>query len=313
MIRNSGGPAGTSGLFAHNAERLHRTGERKASARKLKEQHMSELISTSFFGKRGVDVPHDPQIIESAVLSRRAECMIDKVGRCSDDRMRRTIALETRNLTRTVGGKVLVNDIAVQVSEGEILAVIGRSGSGKSSFLRLLNRLDEPTGGIVILNGQDYRDIAPRKLRRRVGMVMQTAYLFPGTVAANVGFGPQQHGEALSPGQIAALLERVGGPGDQDRDVSNLSGGEAQRVSLARTLANSPEVLLLDEPTSALDDVSARGIEELVLSIVRELKMTCVIVTHAKLQAARIANRTMRLEAGSMIAIGPTNEVLHAD
>ncbi|MDT4895568.1 MAG: UDP-glucose/iron transport system ATP-binding protein [Acidobacteriota bacterium] len=222
------------------------------------------------------------------------------------------IALETQNLSRAIVGKLLVNDISVEVQQGEVLAVVGPSGAGKSSFLRLLNRLDEPTGGIVLLDGQDYSEIAPRELRRRVGMVMQMAYLFPGTVAANIAFGPQQRHETITPQQIHALLERVGLPGYQDRDVSNLSGGEAQRVSLARTLANTPEVLLLDEPTSALDDASERGIEELVLGIIRERRMTCVIVTHDMPQAARIADRTMVLESGKLVAIGPTEEVLHA-
>jgi putative ABC transport system ATP-binding protein len=141
-------------------------------------------------------------------------------------------------------------------------------------------------------------------------MVMQMAYLFPGTVAANLAFGPWQRGERLAAEQIDALLERVGLPEYQERDVSNLSGGEAQRVSVARTLANAPEALLLDEPTSALDDVSARGIEELVLSIIRERRMTCVIVTHNTAQARRIADRTMILQAGKLVAIGPTKEVL---
>jgi putative ABC transport system ATP-binding protein len=198
----------------------------------------------------------------------------------------------------------------VHVQPGEVLAVVGPSGAGKSSFLRLLNRLDEPTGGTVCLNDQDYRELAPQELRRRVGMMMQVAYLFPGTVAANVAFGPRQYGERLRPQQIASLLERVGLFGYQERDVSNLSGGEAQRVSLARTLANAPEALLLDEPTSALDDVSARGIEDLVLNIVRERRMTCVIVTHNTVQAHRIADRTMILEAGKLVTIGPTKEML---
>ncbi len=222
----------------------------------------------------------------------------------------RALTLETRNLSRAVVGKLLVNDISVQVLQGEVLAVVGPSGAGKSSFLRLLNRLDEPTGGTVLVNDQDYRDMAPRELRRRVGMVMQVAYLFPGTAAANVAFGPRQNGEKLSSEQIATLLERVGLFGYQERDVSNLSGGEAQRVSLARTLANAPEALLLDEPTSALDDVSARGIEELLLSIIRERRMTCVIVTHNTAQARRIADRTMVLEAGKLVTIAPTKEVL---
>jgi putative ABC transport system ATP-binding protein len=222
------------------------------------------------------------------------------------------IALETQNLSRAIVGKVLVNDISVEVQHGEVLAVVGPSGAGKSSFLRLLNRLDEPTGGVVLLDGQNYSEIAPRELRRRVGMVMQMAYLFPGTVAANIAFGPRQRHETITPQQIHALLERVGLSGYQNRDVSNLSGGEAQRVSLARTLANFPEVLLLDEPTSALDDASERGIEELVLGIIRERQMTCVIVTHDMLQAARISDRTMVLESGKLVAIGPTEEVLHA-
>jgi len=222
------------------------------------------------------------------------------------------IALEAKHLSRAITGKVLVDDISVQVQQGEVLAVVGPSGAGKSSFLRLLNRLDEPTSGTVLLQGQDYRQIAPQTLRRRVGMVMQMAALFPGTVADNIAFGPRQHQETIAPEQIEALVGRVGLPGYQDRDVSHLSGGEAQRVSLARTLANGPAVLLLDEPTSALDDASERGIEALLVSIIRERQMTCVMITHDLPQATRVAHRTMILEAGTLVAIGPTAEVLHA-
>ena len=219
-------------------------------------------------------------------------------------------ALEADRLSRAVIGKVLVDEVSVQVRVGEVIAVVGPSGAGKSSFLRLLNRLDEPTGGTVRLDGRNYRELAPRDLRRRVGMVMQSANLFPGTVAANVGFGPSQRGETFLPCQIDALLERVGLAGYQERDVSSLSGGEAQRVSLARTMANAPETLLLDEPTSALDEISARRIEDLLLDIIHERRMTCVIVTHDTAQAHRIADRTMIMEAGRLVAVGPTMEVL---
>jgi putative ABC transport system ATP-binding protein len=143
-------------------------------------------------------------------------------------------------------------------------------------------------------------------------MVMQTTYLFPGSVAANIAFGPLQRGELLTAEQIAPLLDRVGLAGYQDRDVGNLPGGEAQRVSVARTLANAPEALLLDEPTSALDEASARGIVSLLLDIIRERRMTCVIVTHNTAQAARIADRVMVLEAGRFVTIGPAKEVLNA-
>jgi putative ABC transport system ATP-binding protein len=258
--------------------------------------------------------PADPSAF--AVVSSQDRRSAGEIGRVGLGRMgtaTTAAALETRSLTHAVVGKILVSDVCVQVQPGEVMAVVGPSGAGKSSFLRLLNRLDEPTGGTVLLNGLDYRTLPPRELRRRVGMVMQMAYLFPGTVAANIGFGPRQRGEILTPDDIAALLERVGLPGYQDRDVSTLSGGEAQRVSMARTLANAPDALLLDEPTSALDEHSARGIEELVLGIVHERAMTCVIVTHNRSQAARMAERTMVLEAGKLVTVGPTNEVLHAD
>jgi ABC-type sulfate/molybdate transport systems ATPase subunit len=142
-------------------------------------------------------------------------------------------------------------------------------------------------------------------------MLMQTAYLFPGTVSANIAFGPSQRGETLAAPQIASLLERVGMAGFENRDVGNLSGGEAQRVALARALANAPEVLLLDEPTSALDEASVHEIEQLVLGLVQERRMACVMVTHNRAQAVRLAGRTMVIEAGRLVAIGPTREVLH--
>jgi len=129
-------------------------------------------------------------------------------------------------------------------------------------------------------------------------------------VAGNVAYGPHQRGQPLTAAQIALLLQRVGLPGYQERDVSNLSGGEAQRVSIARTLANDPEILLLDEPTSALDEDSARRVEDLALDIIHERRMTCVIVTHNAAQARRVAHRAMVLKAGRLAAIGLTDEVL---
>jgi len=220
--------------------------------------------------------------------------------------------LTTDHLTRTVNGVTLVNDITVQLGAGEVLAVVGPSGSGKSSFLRLLNRLDEPTSGTVFLEGVDYRQLPPRDLRRKVGMVTQRASMFPGTVAQNLSFGPRQRGETLSDVQTEKLLNRVGLPGYGARDVVNLSGGEAQRVSLARALANSPVVLLLDEPTSALDDEAKSGVESLIREIISDSRLTCVVVTHDVSQATRMANRVMLLEWGRAVRIGSAEEVLHA-
>jgi putative ABC transport system ATP-binding protein len=220
--------------------------------------------------------------------------------------------LTTVHLTRDVGSLKLVDDIGVEVRPGEVLAIVGPSGSGKSSLLRLLNRLDEPTSGTVFFQNMDYREIPPRELRRKVGMVTQRPFLFPGTVYENVSFGPRQRGEEFSPPQAEELLKRVGLGGYAARDVTNLSGGEAQRISLARALANSPIVLLLDEPTSSLDEESKAEVESLIRDIIRETHLTCIVVTHDTAQAARMATRLMRLEGGRVTGIGTVNEVLHA-
>jgi putative ABC transport system ATP-binding protein len=220
--------------------------------------------------------------------------------------------LRTEHLTRVVEGRALVDDVGLSIERGEVVAIVGPSGSGKTSLLRLLNRLDEPTGGTVFYEEQDYREIAPRELRRRAGMLLQQPYLFPGTVAANLAYGPAAHGERLPEGVISDLLQRVGLPGYDDRDVSRLSGGEAQRVSLARTLANGPDVLLLDEPTSALDESSQLGVEELICRIIGERDLTCLIVTHDRAQAVRMAGRAVVLEAGRVVESIPTSEMKHA-
>ncbi|HVP55096.1 MAG TPA: ATP-binding cassette domain-containing protein [Candidatus Eisenbacteria bacterium] len=211
-----------------------------------------------------------------------------------------------------MAGKAIVSDISFAVQKSDLLGIVGPSGSGKSSLLRLLNRLDEPTSGTVYLDGQDYRQLQPRELRRRVGMVTQRPFLFPGDVASNLLFGPQQRGELVADEEIHRLLNEVGLVGFAAQDVSVLSGGEQQRVSLARTLANRPRVLLLDEPTSALDEEAKLGIEELIALLVREHGLTCVMVTHDREQARRICNRVVVLEAGRLAQSGTVKEVLGA-
>jgi putative ABC transport system ATP-binding protein len=222
------------------------------------------------------------------------------------------IILATEHLSRVIGAVTLVNDVSVEIHTKELVAIVGPSGAGKSSFLRLLNRLDDPTNGTVLFEGVDYRQIPPRELRRRIGMVTQRAFLFPGTVADNISFGPRQRGEELLPEDTGSLLFDVGLPGFAHRDVATLSGGEAQRVSLARALANSPTVLLLDEPTSALDQEAKLGIELLIEKIVQQKELTCLLVTHDVEQASRIADRVIVFQAGRVVRVGSAKEVLHA-
>jgi putative ABC transport system ATP-binding protein len=207
---------------------------------------------------------------------------------------------------------LLVDDVSFTLERGQVLAILGPSGSGKTTLLRMLNRLDEPTSGTVFLDGLNYREIPAQELRRRMGMGMQRAYLFPGTVAENIQFGPRQHGLALTEAQIAQLLEQVGLPGYASRDAKTLSGGEGQRVAIARALANEPEILLLDEPTSALDEASKRTVEELLCSIVHARHLTCIWVTHDRAQAERVASCALLLEEGKAVGFGPVGAMLHA-
>jgi len=231
---------------------------------------------------------------------------------CTEDSTGSAPILRTEQLGRRVEGKTIVNDVCLEAWQREVLVIVGPSGSGKSSFLRLLNRLDEPTEGAVFLDGRDYQEIPPGELRRRMGMVLQYPYLFPGTVAENIRFGPAQRAEPVPAERISHFLERVGLEGYERRDVDRLSGGEAQRVSLARTLMNSPDVLLLDEPTSALDPAAAGEVEELICDVVFERGLACLVVTHSREQAVRMAHRVMVLEQGSVVRVGPVKEVLRA-
>lgn len=213
---------------------------------------------------------------------------------------------------RAVGAKIIVNDVSFDVHAGELLAIVGPSGAGKSSLLRLLNRLDEPTSGTVLLGGSDYRDFPTRELRRRVGMVMQRPFVFPGTVAENLRFGPRQQGKDIPDLEIERLLRAVGLSGFAGEQITHLSGGEAQRVCFARALANQPAVLLLDEPTSSLDE-AVKFDAEAVIRKIAEQGVTSVLVTHDLAQARRLATRVARLEAGKLIRIGPVSEVLNVE
>jgi putative ABC transport system ATP-binding protein len=173
-------------------------------------------------------------------------------------------------------------------------AVLGPSGVGKSTLLRLLNRLADPDEGTIRFRGDDVRELDPLELRRHVSLVPQLPAPLPGTVAENVRFGPSLCGREAD---VGGSLELAGLSGDfADREAGRLSVGEQQRVMLARALALEPEVLLLDEPTSALDEDAREGVERTLRDLERRLDVSTLVVTHDRAQAGRLASRTVELD-----------------
>ena len=209
------------------------------------------------------------------------------------------------------GGAALLHDISLEIPSGDVTAVIGPSGSGKSSLLRCLNRLWEPPSGSVFLDGDDVTAVDVLRLRRRVGMLFQSAALFEGTVADNIAYGPALAGKHLTSDQTAELLQMAGlDAAMADQPAHQLSGGQAQRVALARALANRPEVLLLDEPTSALDPAATRKVEDTLLRLRDNFGLTVVWVSHAFPQVERTANRIVLLVEGRVVETGDAQHLL---
>lgn len=210
-----------------------------------------------------------------------------------------------RNLTRVSDDGVhILKGINLDIPKGVIFGVIGPSGSGKSTLLRALNRLWEPPSASVFLDGKDISDLDVLSLRRNVGMLFQLPALFQGTVADNVRYGPQLRGKKLSDEEVRKLLIMADLDASfMDKSGAELSVGQAQRVALARTLANSPEVLLLDEPTSALDPISTENIEDAMMKLNKNRGMTVIMVSHSIKQIQRIADIVCLLVDGEIVEV----------
>lgn len=192
------------------------------------------------------------------------------------------------------GESVVLDGVDAAIAADGITAVFGPSGSGKTTLLRLCNRLDVPDAGRVLLDGEDVAPMEPAKLRRRVGMVFQRPTPFGGSVLDNLRVADP----AMEPEAADALLVRCGLDAPfRDRIAAELSGGEAQRMCLARTLATRPEVLLMDEPTAALDGPAARGIESTVRALAAD-GVTVVWVGHDADQVRRVADRVLFVADG---------------
>jgi osmoprotectant transport system ATP-binding protein len=225
--------------------------------------------------------------------------------------------IETQDLTKEYGQVVAVNHVSLKVDEGELVVLLGGSGSGKTTTLKMVNRLIEPTSGRVLIEGQDVGAIAPHDLRRRIGYVFQRVGLFPHmTVGENVGitltllWWERRRIDA----RVDELLELVElDPAlVRDRHPDALSGGEQQRVGVARALAASPRLMLLDEPFGALDPLTRDRLQQSFLRIRRHLGLTAIFVTHDMVEALLVGDRIAVMHGGRLAQIGTPSELLQS-
>ncbi len=213
------------------------------------------------------------------------------------------------NVYKAFGSHQVLNGISLSVRRGETLAVLGRSGTGKSVLLRLIIGLEKPDFGSVCINGQDIAGLALDRMgdiRKKMGFLFQHAALYDSlTVAGNVAFPLEHHRRDMSAAERAErvrhLLAEVGLERDLEKMPSDISGGMQKRVGLARALALDPEILLLDEPTAGLDPISSGEIDELILKLQRERQMASIVVTHDLHSAKTIANRLALLDQGNVV------------
>jgi len=224
--------------------------------------------------------------------------------------------IEFRNVSYQVAGTDVLRSLTLQVQPGEILALLGRSGSGKTTTLKLVNRLLSPTAGEVLVNGVPNINADITRLRRSIGYVIQEVGLFPHfTVARNIGLVPKIEGwpEPRVRARVEELLQMVGlAPELTSRYPHQLSGGQRQRVGVARALAADPQILLMDEPFGALDPLTRDELQREFISLQRRLRKTVVFVTHDLREALRLGSRIALMEAGKLVTILSPDEFLRS-
>lgn len=224
--------------------------------------------------------------------------------------------ISLRQLNITFGTHTVLDNIDLDVYKGETLAVLGPSGTGKSTVLRSMIGLLEPDGGQIFIQGEDVSGLDEdgwNRLRMKMGMVFQYSALFDFlTVGENVAFGLRQHTDKSNEeiqGIVTQMLDLVGMPGTQDLYPAELSGGMKKRVGLARAIAVNPEIVLYDEPTAGLDPIMSRNISRLIKKTQEQLHVTSVLVTHDMQSAFYAADRVAMLYEGHIVAIGTAEEM----
>jgi tungstate transport system ATP-binding protein len=221
----------------------------------------------------------------------------------------KSIVVQARKLSKTYNGKAnVLGGISFEVSRGETFVVIGPSGAGKTTLLRLIDLLEKPSGGALSFSGQDTMqldDYDRLKLRRRIGMVFQSTILFNTNVYSNVAYGLRLRDKPadVEEKSVSRALKTVGLNKFEERYAKALSGGEAQRVAIARILAYEPELLLLDEPTANLDPTNTSTVEKAIKNAKEEYGATVIIATHNMFQARRLGDRVALLLGGKFVEV----------
>src|SRR5579871_5847549 len=218
-----------------------------------------------------------------------------------------TPVIEFRDVSFQAGQTQVLRGLTLQVAKGETLVLLGRSGSGKTTTLKLINRLVAPTSGEVLVNGAPNGQVDVTRLRRGIGYVIQEVGLFPHfTVARNIGLVPKIEGWPVERirTRVQELLQLVGlAPEIASRYPHQLSGGQRQRVGVARALAADPEILLMDEPFGALDPLTRDELQREFFLLQRRLHKTVVFVTHDLREALRLGSRIALMEAGELVTV----------
>ena len=233
--------------------------------------------------------------------------------------------MSVRNLNVSYNDKQAIFDLSLDIGKHEVIAMIGPSGCGKSTFLRCLNRMNDTiesckVAGTITLDDQNIysNSMDPVALRAQVGIVFQKPNPFPKSIYDNVAYGPKLHGLVSSRAEIDEIVEqsltRAGLWGEVkdrlDQPGTGFSGGQQQRLCIARAIAISPEVILMDEPCSALDPIASAKIEELIAELSENY--TIAIVTHSMQQAARVSNRTAYFHLGRLVEVNDTEKIFTA-
>jgi tungstate transport system ATP-binding protein len=222
--------------------------------------------------------------------------------------------IEIADLQQRHSSRFTLRGVSLSIEKGEILAVIGPTGAGKTTLLRLIDQLDKPASGKVLFDG---REVTPRlrtQVRRQISMVLQKPVVFDASVYDNVAYPlrVRKYDRKAIPDKVNAMLQTVGLDGYRKRNARTLSGGETQKVALARALITDPQVLLLDEPTANLDPVSLNSIEGLILRFNRDNGMAIVLATHEMAQGQRLAHKIGVIMYGELIQLGTPADVFYA-